>query len=192
MNWRLVRSAFRASLAGNLSLKENPSASVTFTGSTDEDLKLALAHESTIIGSDSFPLMKSDGMMAYSWNTSYEGLQGHPRAAGTQARVLKMVREDNLMPLMSAISKMSYMPAEFLKENGVEQMANKGRIQVGADADITLFDPETVQDNSTLKEPGLPSTGIPYVVVNGTVVVEDSQVLKGVYPGQAIRNSISK
>ncbi|MEZ8991522.1 hypothetical protein [Vibrio breoganii] len=84
------------------------------------------------------------------------------------------------------------MPAEFLKENGVEQMANKGRIQVGADADITLFDPETVQDNSTLKEPGLPSTGIPYVVVNGTVVVEDSQVLKGVYPGQAIRNSISK
>ncbi|GEA59186.1 amidohydrolase family protein [Vibrio comitans] len=173
-------------------MQENPSASVTFTGSTDEDLKRALVHESTIIGSDAFPLMKSNGMMAYSWNTSYEGLQGHPRAAGTQARVLKMVREDNLMPLMSAISKMSYMPAEFLRENGVEQMANKGRIQVGADADITLVDPQTVQDNSTLKEPGLPSTGIPYVVVNGTVVVEDSKVLKGVYPGQAIRNSISK
>jgi N-acyl-D-glutamate deacylase/dihydroorotase len=102
-----------------------------------------------------------------------------------------MVREDNLMPLMSAVSKMSYMPAKFLEENGIEQMSKKGRIQVGADADITLFDPNTVTDNSTLEEPGLPSTGIPYVVVNGTVVVEDSKVLKGVYPGKAIRNSLS-
>lgn len=171
-------------------LKEDPGASVMFYGATNEDLKNALAHESTIVGSDAFPLMKDNGMMAYSWNTSYEGLQGHPRAAGTQARVLKMVREDNLMPLMSAVSKMSYMPAKFLEENGIEQMSKKGRLQVGADADITLFDPNTVTDNSTLEEPGLPSTGIPYVVVNGTVVVEDSKVLKGVYPGKAIRNSL--
>ncbi|MBE8574686.1 amidohydrolase family protein [Vibrio sp. OPT18] len=173
-------------------LKENPQASVMFYGATDQDLKNALAHESTIVGSDAFPLMKEDGMMAYSWNTSYEGLQGHPRAAGTQARVLKMVREDNLMPLMSAVSKMSYMPAKFLQDNGIDQMSQKGRIQVGADADITMFDPETVTDNSTLKEPGLPSTGIPYVVVNGTVVVEDSKVLPNVYPGKAVRNSVTK
>jgi N-acyl-D-glutamate deacylase/dihydroorotase len=93
------------------------------------------------------------------------------------------------MPLMTAIAKMSYMPAKFLQDNGVEQMSHKGRIQVGADADITLFDPNTVTDNSTLEEPGLPSTGIPYVVVNGTLVVEDSKVLEGVYPGQAIRNT---
>ncbi|USD43334.1 amidohydrolase family protein [Vibrio sp. SCSIO 43135] len=173
-------------------LKENPGASVMFYGATNDDLKNALAHESSIIGSDAFPLMKSNGMMAYSWNTPYEGLQGHPRAAGTQARVLKMVREDDLMPLMLAVSKMSYMPARFLEENGIEQMSKKGRIQVGADADITLFDPQTVADNSSLKEPGLPSTGIPYVVVNGTVVVEDSKVLEGVFPGQAIRNSLTK
>ncbi|MBM7034780.1 amidohydrolase family protein [Vibrio ulleungensis] len=171
-------------------IKEDPQASVMFYGATDEDLKKALAHGSTIVGSDAFPLMKSNGMMAYNWNTPYEGLQGHPRASGTQARVLKMVREDNLMPLMSAISKMSYMPAKFLQENGIEQMSKKGRIQVGADADITLFDPETVTDNSTLKEPGIPSTGIPYVVVNGTLVVEDSTVLEGVYPGKAVRNSV--
>ena len=169
-------------------LKENPGAAVMFYGATDEELKQALAHESTIVGSDAFPLTKADGMMAYEWNTPYEGLQGHPRAAGTQARVLKMVREENLMPLMTAISKMSYMPAKFLEENGVGQMSKKGRIQVGADADITIFDPVTVQDNSTLKEPGLPATGIPYVVVNGTVVVEDSKVLEGVYPGKAVSN----
>lgn len=161
-----------------------------FSGATDEDLKNALAHESTIVGSDAFPLMMANGMMAYTWKTPYENLQGHPRAAGTQARVLKMVREDDLMPLMSAISKMSYMPAKFLEENGIEQMSKKGRIQVGADADITLFNPETVTDNSTLKQPGLPSTGIPYVVVSGTVIVEDSKVLEGVFPGKAIRNSV--
>ncbi len=171
-------------------LKTNPGASVMFYGATNDDLKNALAHKSTIVGSDAFPLIKPDGMMAYTWKMPYEDLQGHPRAAGTQARVLKMVREDNLMPLMSAISKMSYMPAKFLEENGVEQMSRKGRIQVGADADITLFDPETVTDNSTLKQPGLPSTGIPYVVVNGTLVVKDSKVLEGVYPGKAIRNSV--
>jgi N-acyl-D-aspartate/D-glutamate deacylase len=51
-------------------------------------------------------------------------------------------------------------------------------------------DPETVTDNSTIKQGGLPSTGIPYVIVNGTIVVKDSKVLKGVYPGQPIRNAI--
>ena len=91
------------------------------------------------------------------------------------------------MPLMTAIGKMSYLPARFLEENGVAQMAYKGRIQVGADADITIFDPKTVKDNSTTKKAGLPSTGIPYVIVDGTVVVKDSRVLKGVYPGKAIR-----
>ena len=77
--------------------------------------------------------------------------------------------------------------AKFLEENGVAQMAFKGRIQVGADADITIFDPKTVRDNSTIKQGGLPATGIPYVIVNGTIVVEDSRVLKGVYPGKPIR-----
>jgi len=88
---------------------------------------------------------------------------------------------------MTAIAKMSYLPAKFLEENGVPQMANKGRIKVGADADITIFDPKTVRDNSTMKQAGLPATGIPYVIVNGTIVVKDSKVLKDVYPGKPIR-----
>ena len=85
---------------------------------------------------------------------------------------------------------MSYMPAKFLQENGVPQMANKGRIQIGKDADITVFNPETVEDKATPQLGGLPSVGIPYVVVNGTVVVKESKVLKGVYPGQPIRAKI--
>jgi N-acyl-D-aspartate/D-glutamate deacylase len=60
------------------------------------------------------------------------------------------------------------------------------------EADITIFDPETVTDNASWEDGKntLPSTGIPYVIVNGTVVVKDSKVLKGVYPGQAIRNPV--
>jgi len=63
-------------------------------------------------------------------------------------------------------------------------------MQVGMDADITIFDPETVKDNSTPQYGARPTTGIPYVLVNGTVVVKDSKVLKGVYPGQPIRRPV--
>ena len=87
-----------------------------------------------------------------------------------------MVREDKNMPLMEAISKMSYLHAKYFDElGGISQFRTKGRVQVGADADIVVFNPDTVTDNSTY-EPGmgaLPSTGIPYVLVNGVVVVKD-------------------
>ena len=91
------------------------------------------------------------------------------------------------MPLMLAVSKMTYMVADFMAKNGAEQLSQKGRIKVGADADITIFDPKTVKQNATTANGGLPSSGIPFVVVNGTIVVQDSKVLKDVYPGQAIR-----
>ena len=89
---------------------------------------------------------------------------------------------------MLAISKMTFMPARFLQENGVPQMAKKGRIQTGMDADITIFDPKTVTDKATPQDGGLPSVGIPYVIVNGTVVVKNSKVLKDVFPGKPIRS----
>jgi N-acyl-D-glutamate deacylase len=109
---------------------------------------------------------------------------------GCHAKLLRLSREEQLVTLMTAVSKMSYQYAKFLEDNGVTQMAHKGRIKVGADADITVFDPDKVRDNSTLDQGknAAPSTGIPHVVVNGTVVVKDSNVLKGVTPGQPIRN----
>jgi N-acyl-D-aspartate/D-glutamate deacylase len=84
------------------------------------------------------------------------------------------------------VSKMSYMIARFLADNGVPQMADKGRIQEGKDADITIFDPGAVTDNGTMKQGALPSTGIPHVLVNGTAVVKDSKALDDVFPGKAI------
>ena len=162
-----------------------------FYGISEQGMLDALAHPHTFVGSDAFPMtVAKTGELAFDWDTPFEAVQGHPRASGSHAKVLRLVREKNLMPLMLAISKMSYMPTKFLEDNGVPQMAHKGRIQVGADADITIFDPETVKDNSTLEKNGLPSTGIPYVVVNGTIVVKDSKVLKGVYPGKPVRNKV--
>jgi hypothetical protein len=169
-------------------VKTAPGTNVTFENATKEDLYVALAHPTSIIGSDAFPyVLKSDGSFVQDWDTPYDAVNSHPRGAGTHARILRLVREENLMPLMLAISKMSYMPAKFLQDNGVPQMAHKGRVQVGADADITIFDPATVKDNATPAMGGLPSTGIPYVVVNGTIVVKDSKVLKDVFPGKPIR-----
>ena len=172
-------------------VKTAPFTNVTFKNATEETVAQALKHPTSLVGSDAFPYaMKSDGSFVKDWDTPYDAVNGHPRGAGTHAVVLQMVREKNLMPLMLAISKMTYMPAKFMQDNGVPQMAHKGRLQVGADADITVFDPDTVKQVATPANGGLPSTGIPYVVVNGTVVVKDSKVLKDVYPGRPIRNAV--
>ncbi len=169
-------------------IKTNPQAPIIFYGVTEDVMIAALLDPNTVIGSDSFPLTVTEtGEMARDWDIPYEAVQGHPRQAGTSGYMLRMARENEHLPLMTAISKMSYMIAAFLEENGVAQMAYKGRIQVGADADITIFNANTVRDNATLQQAGLPATGIPHVVVNGTIVVDDSRVLRDVYPGQPIR-----
>jgi len=172
-------------------VKNDPNHPVMFYNATEEDMENAIAHPTAIVGSDAFPFTDpKTGKLVADWDAPWESVNGHPRTTGTCAKVLRMSREKKLLPLMSAVSKMSYQYAKFLEDNGCAQMANKGRIKVGADADITVFDPDTVKDNSVLDQGknSLPPTGIPYVVVNGTVVVKDSKVLKGVYPGQPIRN----
>jgi len=146
-------------------------------------------HPNTTIGSDAFPYTDTrTGKMAEDFDTPEEAVNGHPLGAGSHARVLRWVREGKLsITLMEAISKMSFLIAQYLEANSVAQMGRKGRMQEGMDADITLFDPDAVADRSTQQQGGLMSTGIPYVVVNGSVVVRDSQVLNGVFPGQPIQ-----
>ena len=78
-----------------------------------------------------------------------------------------------------------------MEECGVPQMAAKGRMQVGADADITIFNPDTITDNSTRENGSLASSGIPHVIVNGVPVVKDSKIVEGVYPGKPIRRPVT-
>jgi dihydroorotase len=115
--------------------------------------------------------------------------KGHPRSAGTFARVLgRYVRETGALSLMEAIRKMSLMPAERLQDRAPD-MRNKGRIREGADADLTLFDPATVADASTYEDPAKYSIGIRYVLVNGVQVVSDGK-LRDVTPGRAVRAAV--
>src|SRR5262249_52313838 len=112
---------------------------------------------------------------------------GHPRAAGTFARLLgRYVRERRVLSLPDAIRKMSLLPARRL-EAMAPAMRNKGRIRVGADADIVVFNPNKVIDRATFEKPSLPSEGIPYVMVLGTLVVDRNEVVEGVHPGKGIR-----
>ena len=90
------------------------------------------------------------------------------------------------MRLMDAIRKMTLMPAQRLQRR-VPAMRQKGRLRVGADADITIFDPVTVMDRSTYREPSLPPVGIQHVIVNGVSVVANGQAVEGVAPGKAVR-----
>jgi hypothetical protein len=125
------------------------------------------------------------GVIIASDGSSYAKL-AHPRTAGTFSRVLgKYVREDKVIDLMTALEKMTLLPAKRL-ENISPMMRFKGRIQVGADADITIFNPTTIIDKSTF-ENGLEfSAGIKYVMVNGTFILKNGKTVNNVFPGQAV------
>ena len=110
--------------------------------------------------------------------------KGHPRTAGTSARTLGYyVRETKQISLMDAIRKLALMPAQRL-ENRARLFLKKGRLKVGADADITVFDPSTVTDKSTYQQPALPSVGFRHVLVNGVPVVVDGVVKASTHPGE--------
>jgi N-acyl-D-aspartate/D-glutamate deacylase len=127
----------------------------------------------TLAVSDPAVMIASDGIL--------ENGKGHPRAAGCYARVLgRYVREQHALSLMEAIRKMTLMPADRLG------LTNKGRIRIGADADLTIFDPTRVTDRATFENPAQYSEGIPYVLVNGVLVVNNSALQDNIAPGRGI------
>jgi dihydroorotase len=113
--------------------------------------------------------------------------KGHPRGSGTYARVLgHFVRELKALSLMDALGKMTLMPARRL-EGIAPMMKNKGRVRLGADADLTIFDPALVIDKSTFEQPDRYSEGIRHVLVSGLFVVRDGKLQDGISPGRAVR-----
>jgi N-acyl-D-aspartate/D-glutamate deacylase len=118
-----------------------------------------------------------------------DGVEGHPRNAGTFARVLaQYVREKGTITLMDALRKMSLMPAQRL-ERSSPAARQKGRLQEGADADIVVFDAGTIRDRATFEKPMETSVGVRYLVVGGTVVVDEGKIVPDVFPGRALLGS---
>lgn len=164
--------------------------SVVAHGNTEEMLRVGIA--------DPFPLFASDG------GRDFEDRPTHPRASGTFARVLgHYVRDEKVLTLTDALRRMTLAPARRL-ESRVPEMRDRGRLRVGAFADVTVFDPVTVIDTSTYTNAASFSTGIVHVLVNGVPVVrggeiDDRTVLFGQrvpvgvrMPGRPIRAPVAK
>ncbi len=135
----------------------------------------AVEHPLVLIASDGVPFVEG---------------RAHPRGQGTFARILgRYVREKGSLTLMEALRKMTLMPARRL-ETVAPAFESKGRLRPGADADLVVFDPETVLDVATFAEPAQFSEGIRYVMVLGTFVVREGSLVAGVAPGVGIRRPI--
>jgi dihydroorotase len=143
----------------------------------EEAARTAIANPMVMIASDGMPIT---------------GAKVHPRGQGTYSRVLgHYVREEKALDLMTALKKMTLMPAQRL-EKRAPIFKGKGRVRVGADADITVFDPNRILDKATFEEPLQPSVGIQFVFVNGVAVVTDGKLVDGVLPGRAARAPVGK
>jgi N-acyl-D-aspartate/D-glutamate deacylase len=115
-----------------------------------------------------------------------DGIKEHPRNAGSFARVLaRHVLSQRSLTLLDAVRKMSLMPAQRL-ETVTTAARRKGRLQPGADADIVVFDPKRIEDKATYRAAGAPSVGVRYLLVAGTLVVDQGRLVEGVAPGLPI------
>ena len=143
----------------------------------EEAARTAVANPMVMIASDGMPIT---------------GAKVHPRGQGTFSRVLGYyVREEKALDLMTALKKMTLMPAQRL-EKRAPVFKDKGRIRVGANADITVFDASTVIDKATYEKPLQYSEGIRFVLVNGVPVVKEGELVDGVFPGRAARAPIAQ
>jgi dihydroorotase len=147
--------------------------SVISHSNTEENLRVGIAHP--------LPMFGSDG------GRDLEDGPTHPRAAGTFARILgRYVRDEKVLTLGDALGRMTIEPARRL-EARVPEMRDRGRVRVGAFADLTVFDPATVIDRATYTEAGEYSAGIQHVLVNGVPVVREGELNdKGEIYGQRV------
>lgn len=153
-------------LVCELILNATESISITLGGINENDVQTLLVQPWNMIASDGF----------YVEQSGESG--GHPRSTGTFPRVLgRYVRELNILPLDEAIRKMTSLPADVIG------FKNIGRIQNGMPADITIFNPETISDNSTFEQPNLYASGIIHVFVNGIPVLLNNE-MTGNAPGK--------
>jgi len=150
-----------------------PGGTVIHHYNKEEWTSVATNAPDVIVAADGFPIFTLEQKVA-------------PFGIGTNSRVLgRYVREKRTLSLQDAIAKMTYLPAKMLQDYS-PNMARKGRIKIGADADITVFDPATVIDKATYAEPYLASSGIVHVLVGGQLALRDGELQQGVLAGRRV------
>jgi N-acyl-D-glutamate deacylase len=111
--------------------------------------------------------------------------------AGTFTRFLRdYVRKRQRETLREGLRRMTLIPAQILEES-VPQMTRKGRVQVGADADLVAFDLATVSDRGTYTQPNQKAAGMRYVIVNGMPVIREGALVRDALPGRQIRRPVA-
>ena len=158
-------------------------------------LDKSVTHPATLIASDAtfWSYFDDDGSIQTYTGDEWplpDNVFAHPRSAGTFAKILRSyVRERGVLSMSEAIRKMSLMPAQTL-EGFVPQMRRKGRLQVGMDADIVIFDPQTVADRATYDNANQTPVGVQHVLVNGGFAVQDGELVLDAANGQPIRREV--
>ena len=173
--------------------RERPGAFVVIHNLREDDaadralLEAALLFPNTAIATDSMPYLAAGRIVDKDVWPLPDNAIAHPRVAGSFARVLgSWVRDRKVISLNEAIRRASLIPAQIL-EQAVPQMRDKGRIRVGADADIIVFDPNTITDRATYQNPRAPSVGVRHVIVNGIPLIQDGELHRRAMPGRAVR-----
>jgi imidazolonepropionase-like amidohydrolase len=149
-------------------------------------IRRALLLEDTAVASDAIPFTTPDGLVVEGDRALPADAVSHPRTTGTFSRFLRtMVRETGALSLSDALRRCSLLPAQFLEKSS-PAMVRKGRVQVGADADLIVFDPGHVTDRSTYDAPQASSTGMEHVLVGGEPVVSEGSVVTTAMPGRPV------
>jgi N-acyl-D-aspartate/D-glutamate deacylase len=150
-------------------------------------LHQALAYPDAIVASDAMPVLWQDGRFESTKWPLPPGGSTHPRTAGTFTRALRtMVRETQTWTWLEAFRRCAYLPARVLDEVAPAARA-KGHLGVGADADIVVLDLATVTDTATYLDSARPSVGVRHLLVAGTPVVRDGELLPDAFPGRPLR-----
>jgi N-acyl-D-glutamate deacylase len=199
-DFKLVRTGHDFSTKEELekAIKDNPSDWVAVEYLHDETdirdrslLDLSTLFPGGVIETDAVPYISREGewLKTKEWPLP-EGSASHPRTAGCYTRFLrKWVRERGVISFIEAIRKSSLRPAQIL-EKSTPMMKKKGRLQPGMDADVIVFDPETVADRATFENPTQTAAGMKHVTVNGTFLIRDEQLDTEAFPGRPVRRPV--
>jgi dihydroorotase-like cyclic amidohydrolase len=169
----------------------DPGGLVIFDFMDDDDpgdhaiLRRALQFDGAIVASDGMPPVWQDSAVdPLAWPLPAAAVT-HPRTAGCFSRALRLWREEET-PLIDAVGRCTIRPARVL-EQSVPAMRTKGRLQAGTDADVVVFDADRISDQATYQQSTRPSTGVVHVLVDGTFVVRDGDLVRDALPGRAVR-----